>query len=78
LSQNPDKRFYVAVAGEPDSDELIADVVFEGEQVADVRRAGDAFVVTLYAPLASNSLTMPLLDFVAALNDAQQRLSQLG
>lgn len=49
-------EFEVTVSGEVDEDELIADVIYRGRGVADVRHVEDRWVVTLYLPRQFGSI----------------------
>lgn len=66
--------FEVTVSGEANEDELIADVMYRGRGVADVRFVDERWVVTLYVPPGSDRLAVPLQGFRAALDDACRRL----
>jgi hypothetical protein len=66
-------RFYIAVAAEADEDDLVADIVYDGQQIADVRRVGGRWEVTFYCP-ASDRLRLPADEFVAVMQDALRRL----
>jgi hypothetical protein len=65
---------YVAVAAEADEHDLVADLVFRGQQVADIRRQEAQWVVTLYDPLGVEGFRVPLTALRAALEDAATRL----
>lgn len=67
-------EFYVAVAGESGEPDLVADIVFSGSQVADVRRVAGTWIVTLYDASGSDGFRLPLDGFLAALRDASERL----
>lgn len=66
--------FYVAVAAEADESDLVADIVFDGRQVADVRRVDGNWLVTLYDPVGAEGYSLPLDGLREALDDAANRL----
>lgn len=67
-------EFEVTVSGEVDEDELIADVIYRGRGVADVRHVEDRWVVTLYLPPSSDRFALPFQGFLQALAEARERL----
>lgn len=66
--------FYVSVAAEANEPDLVADVVFSGRQVADVRRVDGSWTVTLYDPFGHAGFRLPLDGLIAALGNAAERL----
>jgi hypothetical protein len=68
------RPFYVSVLAAVDEDDLIADIVFAGRQVADVRIVAGKGVVTLYNSAGAEGSGMPLDGFRAALDEAVDRL----
>jgi hypothetical protein len=69
-----DDAFYVSVAAESDEPDLVADIVFSGNQVADVRRVDGTWTVTLYDGFGVEGFRLPLHGLLAALSDAAERL----
>lgn len=67
-------EFEVTVSGEVDEDELIADVIYRGRGVADVRHVEGRWVVTLYLPPSSDRFALPFLGLLRALAEARERL----
>jgi hypothetical protein len=67
--------FYVAIAAEVDEEDLVADIVFAGQQVADVRRLDQVWTVTLYTESGADEIRLPLDGFLAALRQAAERLT---
>lgn len=70
------ESFYVSVAAEADEPDLIADIVFAGQQVADVRLVEDVWTVTLYDRQGSEGFKLPLDGLLGALQEAADRLRQ--
>jgi hypothetical protein len=68
------ETFYVAVLAAADEADLIADIVFAGQQVADVSRIDGCWTVTLYDPSGAEGFKLPLVELRAALRDAARRL----
>lgn len=66
--------FYVSVSAEADEQDLVADIVYLGQQVADVRRVEESWTVTLYDPFGAEGFSLPLEGLRTALDDAAQRL----
>jgi hypothetical protein len=72
--ENDPERFYVAIAAEADEPDLVADIVFAGQQVADVRLIDGSWIVTLYDPFGAEGYRLPLEGLRDALEDAAKRL----
>jgi hypothetical protein len=69
-----DDTFYVAIVAEADEPELVADIVFAGNQVADVRLIDGGWTVTFYDPFGAEGFRFPLDGLRAALTEAAERL----
>lgn len=67
------REFYVAIAAEADEDDLVADIVYDGDQVASAARVDDEWVLTIYAG-ASRERSVPLAGMLRALQEAAERL----
>lgn len=70
-------EFEVTVSAEVDEDELIADVIYRGCGVADVRHVEGSWVVTVYVPASSDRVTFPFQGFLASLEEARARLESV-
>jgi hypothetical protein len=70
------ESFYISVAAEADQPDLVADIVFAGQQVADVRLVEGVWTVTLYDPRGSEGFKLPLDGLRSALREAAERLHQ--
>jgi hypothetical protein len=68
-----DRPFEVLVALEADEDVAVADVVFGGVQVADVRKTAGEYRCNLYAVTATEG-AVPVDALIEALNRAKQSL----
>ena len=68
--------FYVSVAAEVDQPDIVADIVFAGRQVADVRLVEGVWTVTLYDPRGSEGFKLPLDGLCNALREAAVRLRE--
>jgi hypothetical protein len=68
-------EFEVTVSGEVDQDELIADVIYRGRGVADVRYVDEQWLITLYVPPGSDRRELPFQAFLRALEEAHERLA---
>ena len=66
--------FYVSVSAEADEPDLVADIIFAGQQVADVRLGDAGWTVTIYDPFGAEGFRLPLDGLRAALADAAARL----
>lgn len=69
-----DQRFYIAILASPDESGLIADIVYAGQQVADVRLINGTCTVSLYGDAG---LSLPLEQFCSALKSAADRIREI-
>jgi hypothetical protein len=74
MTDEDDARIYVAIAAEADADDLVADIVLEGEHVASVERAGDRWELVIYMAKDAHEARLPLADTLAALDEVTERL----
>lgn len=71
---NSPSNFYVAISAEADEPDLVADIVFAGQQIADIRLVEGSWLVTLYDPFGAEGYRVPLDGLRDALDDAANRL----
>lgn len=68
--------FVVEIASVPDRDEVVAEIWWNKEMVAEVQRAvGGGFQLDIYASESRAPLSFNLQDWLSALAEAQRRLS---
>ncbi len=69
-------KFTVEVASSPDRDELVAEIWWNDQMVAEVRRGADGVrFVDLYPPPSKVPWSFDLEEWILALKEAEERLS---
>jgi hypothetical protein len=74
MTEEARSRFYVAIAAEPDADDLVAHIVLDGDQIARATRQDGAWVLTLYDCAGPGERRVPLDGLISALQEAVERL----
>lgn len=70
----PPQEFYVAISLEADQPEPIADIVFGGQGIGDVRMIEGEWKITIYAGNGTPACQLPFGGFLDALIEANLRI----
>lgn len=75
-SREENSGFYVAIGIDPDADDLSADIVFGGDQVALASRECGVWTLTMYDRDLEAAWRVPLREMVETLQRIQARLGR--
>jgi hypothetical protein len=72
------EKFRITVASLPDREQLVAEILYEGVQWAEISQEASELIVQLYSHPRQEYWEFPLEKALEALKQAQKRLMDLG